>query len=71
MPTSSTAATAVQKHFSTSILLWVRNEQTRQTGMDYWKGPHSGIAAERDGGQLSALLAPVASAGTPTTSRPR
>ena len=33
----------VQKHFSSSILLWVRADQPRQTGMDYWKGPHSGI----------------------------
>jgi len=33
----------VHKHFTSSIPLWVRNDQPRQTGMDYWKGPHSGI----------------------------
>ncbi|WP_219819369.1 hypothetical protein [Pseudoclavibacter sp. AY1F1] len=41
MPKSLNSETAVQKHFSTSILLWVRNDQPRQAGMDYWKGPHS------------------------------
>ena len=29
----------VRKHFSSSILLWVRTDQPRQTGMDYWKDP--------------------------------
>ena len=29
----------LEKHFTSSVLLWVRNEQPRQTGMDYWKGP--------------------------------
>jgi hypothetical protein len=33
----------VRRHFSSSILLWVRTDQPRQTGMDYWKGPHSKI----------------------------
>lgn len=49
MPKSSNTETAVQKHFSTSILLWVRNDQPRQTGMDYWKGPHSGIISATPG----------------------
>jgi hypothetical protein len=43
--TMSTTPTATQpsvkKHFTSSILLWVRTDQPRQTGMDYWKGPHS------------------------------
>lgn len=33
----------VTKHFTSSIPLWVRADQPRQTSMDYWKGPHSGI----------------------------
>lgn len=37
------------RHFSTSILLWVRDDQPRTTGMDYWKGPHSGIIAKTPG----------------------
>ena len=39
----SKAQVKVRKHFSSSILLWVRTDQPRQTGMDYWKGPHSKI----------------------------
>lgn len=39
----------VKKHFSSSILLWVRSDQSRQAGMDYWKGPHSGIIAATPG----------------------
>ncbi|UVJ38108.1 hypothetical protein [Arthrobacter sp. CJ23] len=39
----------VKKHFSSSILLWVRTDQPRQTGLDYWKGPHSGIIAATPG----------------------
>jgi hypothetical protein len=37
------------KHFSTSILLWFRTDQPRQTGMDHWKGPHSGIISATPG----------------------
>ena len=33
----------VTKHFTSSILLWVRTDQPRQTRMDHWKGSHSGI----------------------------
>ena len=39
----------MRKHFSSSILLWVRTDQPRQTGMDYWKGPHSKIIAATPG----------------------
>ena len=39
----SNAQVNARKHFSSSILLWVRTDQPRQTGMDYWKGPHSKI----------------------------
>lgn len=38
-----------EKHFTSSILLWVRTDQPRQTGMDYWKGPHSGIISATKG----------------------
>ena len=37
------------KHFTSSILLWMRTDQPRQTGMDHWKGPHSGIIANTPG----------------------
>lgn len=46
---SADSKPAAEKHFSTSILLWVRTDQPRQTGMDYWKGPHSGIIAATPG----------------------
>ncbi|MGH3848565.1 MAG: hypothetical protein ACRDRT_02480, partial [Pseudonocardiaceae bacterium] len=39
----------VKKHFTSSILLWVRTDQPRQTGMDYWKGPHSRIISASPG----------------------
>jgi hypothetical protein len=39
----------VKKHFTSSILLWVRTDQPRQTGMDHWKGPHSGIISATPG----------------------
>lgn len=38
-----------QKNFSTSIQLWVRDDQPRQAGMDYWRGPHSGIISATSG----------------------
>lgn len=41
----ATTRPQVAKHFTSSVLLWVRTEQPRQTGMDYWKGRHSGIIA--------------------------
>ncbi|MGP4050290.1 strictosidine synthase [Streptomyces sp. 2A115] len=39
----------MHKHFTSSILLWMRTDQPRQTGMDYWKGPHSGIISATPG----------------------
>ncbi|MDQ1042993.1 strictosidine synthase [Streptomyces sp. V4I2] len=39
----------VKKHLTSSILLWVRTDQPRQTGMDHWKGPHSGIISATPG----------------------
>jgi hypothetical protein len=49
MSATTTTDLDVSKHFSCSILLWIRNDQPRQTGMDYWKGPHSGIIANTPG----------------------
>lgn len=43
------SAPRASKHFSSSVLLWVRTDQPRQTGMDYWKGPHSGIISHTPG----------------------
>ncbi len=39
----------VEKHFSSSILLWLRKDKPRQDGADYWKGPHSQIIAATPG----------------------
>lgn len=47
--TTSLPAVRVRKHFSSSILLWMRTDQPRQEGMDHWKGPHSGIIAASPG----------------------
>ncbi|WP_405718681.1 strictosidine synthase [Streptomyces sp. NBC_01537] len=50
MSTSPTVAPLeVKKHLASSILLWVRTDQPRQTGMDHWKGPHSGIISATPG----------------------
>jgi hypothetical protein len=38
-----------KKPFASSILLWMRTDQPRQTGMDYWKGPHSKIITATPG----------------------
>jgi hypothetical protein len=45
MRTSHQATTVrpIKKPFASAILLWVRNDQPRQSGMDYWAGPHSKI----------------------------
>jgi hypothetical protein len=40
---------SVSKHFSSSILLWMRTDQPRQQGMDHWKGPHSAIISASPG----------------------
>ena len=42
-------STTFKKRFSSSILLWVRNDQPRKIGMDYWKGPHSKIISASPG----------------------
>ena len=39
----------VSKHFTSSILLWMRTDKPRPVGMDRWKGPHSGIIAATPG----------------------
>lgn len=50
MSTSPVAAPLqVKKPLTSSILLWVRTDQPRQTGMDHWKGPHSGIISATPG----------------------
>jgi hypothetical protein len=46
---SPTARLKVRKHFSTSILLWVRTDQPRDTGMTYWREPHSKIISATPG----------------------
>lgn len=38
-----------EKHLSSSILLWMRTDKARQTGMDRWKGPHAQIIASNTG----------------------
>jgi hypothetical protein len=40
---------SAEKHFSSSVLLWIRSDRPRQDGMDYWKGPHSKIIAATPG----------------------
>ena len=40
---------SAEKHFSSSILLWMRHDKPRQEGTDYWKGPHSQIIAATPG----------------------
>ncbi|MGH3366336.1 MAG: hypothetical protein ACRDOY_03955 [Nocardioidaceae bacterium] len=46
---SSKPQVGVKKHFTSSILLWMRTDQPRQKGMDHWQGPHSGIIAATPG----------------------
>ncbi|MBO3731538.1 hypothetical protein [Glycomyces niveus] len=45
----TTAPAFVKKPFASSILLWVRDDQPRQQGMDRWKGPHSEIISATPG----------------------
>ncbi|MGJ0119879.1 strictosidine synthase [Williamsia sp. MIQD14] len=40
---------ASEKHFSSSILLWVREDLPRQASMDRWRGPHSKIISATPG----------------------
>lgn len=44
-----TTTPEVSKHFTSSILLWMRTDQPRQAGIDRWKGPHSGIISATPG----------------------
>ncbi|MGI5190270.1 strictosidine synthase [Promicromonospora sp. CA-289599] len=45
--TATSAST--KKAFVSSIPLWFRTDQPRQTGVDYWKGPHSKIISATPG----------------------
>lgn len=47
--TSSAAPIGARRHHSTSILLWMRSDRPRQSGMDHWRGPHSGIISATPG----------------------
>lgn len=38
-----------KKPLVSSILLWMRTDQARQHGMDYWRGPHSKIISATPG----------------------
>lgn len=38
-----------KKPFASSILLWMRTDKPRQTGMDYWRGAHSKIISPTPG----------------------
>ena len=49
MTDTANAKPDVSKHFTSSILLWMRTDKPRQDGMDRWKGPHSGIIAATPG----------------------
>ena len=40
---------SARKPFVSSIPLWMRTDQPRQQGMDYWKGPHSKIISATPG----------------------
>lgn len=48
-PPVTVAPPFIRKPFASSILLWVRTDQPRQKGMDYWKGPHSKIISATPG----------------------
>ncbi|PRY62362.1 strictosidine synthase [Glycomyces artemisiae] len=45
----STPLAFTRKPFTSSILLWVREDQPRRQGMDRWKGPHSQIISATPG----------------------
>lgn len=44
-----TAKPYARKPLVSSIPLWMRTDQPRQTGMDYWRGPHSTIITATPG----------------------
>jgi hypothetical protein len=45
----TTTTQYTKKPFASSILLWMRTDQPRQQGMNYWKGPHSKIISATPG----------------------
>jgi hypothetical protein len=45
----TTTRRSARKPLASSILLWMRTDQPRQQGMDYWKGPHSKIISATPG----------------------
>ena len=45
----ATRRPSARKPFVSSIPLWMRTDQPRQQGMDYWKGPHSKIISATPG----------------------
>ncbi|MFC4630208.1 strictosidine synthase [Promicromonospora alba] len=45
----ATTHRATKKALVSSIPLWFRTDQPRQTGVDYWKGPHSKIISATPG----------------------
>lgn len=45
----ATTRRSARKPLASSILLWMRTDQPRQQGMDYWKGPHSKIISATPG----------------------
>jgi hypothetical protein len=45
----TTTSPHANKPLASSILLWMRADQPRQQGMDYWKGPHSKIISATPG----------------------
>jgi hypothetical protein len=45
----ATTPASARKPLVSSILLWMRTDQPRQLGMDYWKGPHSKIISATPG----------------------
>ena len=47
----SKAQVKPRKQFASSILLWVRADQPREIGMDYWRRPHSKIISATKGFQ--------------------
>ena len=45
----TTTVPYTKKAFASEILLWMRTDQPRQQGMDYWRGPHSKIISATPG----------------------
>ena len=45
----ATTRLSAKKPLVSSILLWMRTDQPRQQGMEYWKGPHSKIISATPG----------------------